>query len=393
MNFNDKLMTRINKVNSLLCVGLDPHHSDIESYYTSNDNDNNNIDINDKDSLGAEAAYKFCERIIKETFHIAACYKPNSAFFEVYGSHGINALERVISFIPNDIPIILDSKRGDISTTADAYATATFKKSKADAVTVHPYMGIDSIEPFAKYSSNGVFVLCKTSNPSSNEFETLECNIKSSSSNNNNNNITISSTKSMVYEIIARKAEEWNDKYKNVGIVVGATDTEAMKRSRFAAPNVWILAPGIGFQGGDLELAVEMGLRDDGLGLLIPVSRGISRSKNPKEAAEKLNDEINQVRQKIMLSKTSDSKKIKNDDDNNERDQFFDLALHCGVLKFGKFTLKSGRVSPYFFNAGMFHSGKAVSILSKCYADAIIRSGLKFDCIFGPAYKGISLAR
>ncbi len=385
-SFVGKLDKRIEKVNSLLCVGLDPHSSDIQGFYDTTEQGKNGTS---EEEAGAEAAFKFCERLINETKHIAACYKPNSAFFEVYGSSGMKALERVIATIPDDIPVILDSKRGDISTTADAYATAAFKRCKAGAVTVHPYMGIDSVDPFAKYASHGVFVLCKTSNPSSNDFETLVCQPSASPSGE----------ASMVYEVVARKAEEWNAKYKNIGIVVGATDVVAMKNSRALAPTVWILAPGVGFQGGDLEATTEAGIRGDGSGLLIPVSRGISRATSPKEAAEKLNEQINQVRQKVMESRSSESKKMKVEDVTAltpaeiQRNQFFDLALSCGVLKFGQFTLKSGRISPYFFNAGMFHSGKAVSILSKCYAGAIVRNGLKFDCLFGPAYKGISLAR
>eukprot|EP00916_Digyalum_oweni_P008775 GHVL01014638.1.p1 GENE.GHVL01014638.1~~GHVL01014638.1.p1 ORF type:complete len:180 (-),score=18.04 GHVL01014638.1:193-732(-) len=170
----------------------------------------------------------------------------------------------------------MDIKRGDIGTTAEAYAKAFFHTFDADAVTVSPYMGHDSVFPFSSYSTRGVFVLCKTSNPGANDLQLFK----------NNNGTSL-------YVHVARLCQEqWSLPNKNVALVVGATDPVSIKAAREAAPDLWILAPGVGAQGGDLEKAVmagvsdvvsylyiTLGLRKDGLGMLIPVSRGISRAE------------------------------------------------------------------------------------------------------------------
>lgn len=355
------------EINSLVCVGLDPHASDVAAFKTAHG-------ITDD----AEAAFQFSKVLVDATQHVAAAYKPNAAFFEALGAPGVSALERLVQSIPAGIPVVLDVKRGDISTTAEAYATAAFDSCKAHCVTLSPYMGSDSIMPFVgKDASRGAFVLCKTSNPSSEDLETVAL-----------------SEGGLLYERVAQLCEKWNDN-NNVGLVVGATDVEALARSRAAAPSLWILAPGVGFQGGDLEAAAKAGLREDGMGLLVPVSRGISRAEDPKAAAEKFRDMINGVRSSVEQPEAKRAKV----EEAGEGDvlapyqkQFFELALKCEVLKFGKFTLKSGRESPYFFNAGLFNSGSALDGLGDFYAEAIVRSGVEFDVLFGPAYKGIPLA-
>ncbi|KUF89239.1 3-hydroxy-3-methylglutaryl-coenzyme A reductase [Phytophthora nicotianae] len=278
----------------------------------------------------------------------------------------ITALHAVIKAIPAGIPVLLDAKRGDISTTAAAYAVSAFDKLEAHAITLAPYMGADSIDPFVRgHPERGCFVLCKTSNPSANDFQTLPVGSRA------------------LFEEVAAKCEQWNSE-DNVGLVVGATDVEALRRVRAVTPNLWILAPGIGAQGGNLEEAVTAGLSADGLGLLVPVSRGISKAANPKEAAESLRDAINAVRKTKVATSTIVAKSSAN--------EFIKFALSFGVLKFGDFTLKSGRKSPYFFNAGLFRTGRALGQLGKFYAQAIHDSGVEFDVLFGPAYKGITLA-
>ena len=356
--FFELLEARCKKINSLLCVGLDPHETDIDKLQEKQPNVSRD-----------ELTYQFCEKIIEATSHVAAAYKPNSAFFEALGAEGIACLIRVIASIPKDIPVVLDAKRGDISSTAIAYAQAAFDAAKANCITLHPYMGYDSIEPFVRSNrSKGCFVLCKTSNPSSKDFETLKLE-----------------NGDMLYEVVARKCSKWNEQTNNIGLVVGATDIEALTRARNAAPQLWILAPGVGFQGGNLQESAKAGLRNDGMGLLVPVSRGISRADDPKKAAEDLRDALNSVRN-LKASDDTKSNKI----EPYQRD-FFRLALRCGVLKFGTFTLKSGRISPYFFNAGLFNTGKALAQLGEFYAEAIIKSKIEYDVLFGPAYKGIPL--
>jgi uridine monophosphate synthetase len=353
--FFSQLEARCRAANTLLCVGLDPHVDDLPKHTTNEE--------------GAKLALEFCTRIITNTSAYTACYKPNAAFFEVFGAPGIAALNQVIQAVPLGIPVLLDAKRGDISTTAQAYAQACFTTSGAHAVTVNAYMGYDSVEPFAKYLDRGVFVLCKTSNPTSSEFA------------------------SGMFERVASKcASEWGEKTGfNLGLVVGATDTHALARTRALAPNTWILAPGIGFQGGDLELALGAGLRaSDGLGLLPAVSRGISRAKNQAETAQNFRDEINRVR----AAGGAHAKRQHQQQEQQPQHQkmFFDLAHSCGVLKFGEFTLKSGRKSPYFFNAGLFNTGRAAHELAVCYAQTIHEARtVDFNLLFGPAYKGIPL--
>jgi len=174
-----------------------------------------------------------------------------------------------------------------------------------------------------------------------------------------------------------------------VGLVVGATDIEALKNVRTTAPDIWILAPGVGAQGASLEEACMAGLTKEGSGLLIPVSRAISKAENPAAAAIELRDAINIVRQKKI--KKSQECQSSEEEILPYQQEFIDFALTQQVLKFGSFKLKSGRISPYFFNAGLFSSGDSLLQLGRFYAEAIVRSGVEFDVLFGPAYKGIPL--
>uniref|UniRef100_K3X7C1 Orotidine 5'-phosphate decarboxylase n=1 Tax=Globisporangium ultimum (strain ATCC 200006 / CBS 805.95 / DAOM BR144) TaxID=431595 RepID=K3X7C1_GLOUD len=358
MSFFSQLRARVDTIDSLLCVGLDPHTAELPE-------------------PTAAAAEQFCLNLIAQTHAVAAAYKPNSAFFEAFGAEGITALHNVIKAIPAGIPVLLDAKRGDISTTAAAYAVSAFDKLEAHSITLAPYMGVDSIDPFIRgRPERGCFVLCKTSNPSANDFQTLSV----SSSNGK--------ASRLLFEEVALKCQEWNSE-DNVGLVVGATDVEALRRVRAVTPKLWILAPGIGAQGGNLEEAVFAGLSADGYGMLIPVSRGISKAVNPKEAAESLRDAINAVRKSKLVATASSSTAVALGSNESE---FIKFALSFGVLKFGDFTLKSGRKSPYFFNAGLFRTGRALGQLGKFYAQAIHASGVEFDVLFGPAYKGITLS-
>ncbi|KAJ0403923.1 hypothetical protein P43SY_009416 [Pythium insidiosum] len=354
MSFFDRLRERVQAANSLLCVGLDPHVAELPE-------------------PTAAAAEAFSLRLIEQTHHVAAAYKPNAAFFEAFGAEGVAALKRVIKAIPQGIPVVLDAKRGDISTTAAAYAMAAFDELEAHSITLAPYMGQDSIDPFIRGKpQRGCFVLCKTSNPSADDFQTLP--------------VAVAGESRALFEQVAIKCQEWNSE-DNVGLVVGATDVESLRRVRAVVPELWILAPGIGAQGGNLEEAVSAGLSADGMGMLIPISRGISKAADPKQAAESFRDAINVVRAAKVAAAGKSTAVL-----GNTQREFIKFALSFGVLKFGDFTLKSGRKSPYFFNAGLFRTGRALGQLGKFYAQAIHASGVKFDVLFGPAYKGITLA-
>jgi uridine monophosphate synthetase len=276
--------------------------------------------------------------------------------------------------IPSDIPILLDVKRGDIGSTAAAYADACFAHLGADAVTLSPLMGWDSVAPFVtkQYSNKGAFLLCKTSNPGSNDLLALTLTLTEK-----NKNETL-----YMYEKIAKLAGQWsaaNDN-ANLGLVVGATDALALSRSRKAAGNTaWILAPGVGAQGGDLAAAAAAGLNHDGTGLLIPVSRGISRAPDPAAAAKEFKEAIQAAREQVILAKKTVAAATTVDHAlavsiQPYQQDFLEFSLAEGVLKFGAFTLKSGRTSPYFFNAGLFASGGALFKLGKAYASAIMAS-------------------
>lgn len=256
------LERRVDDCSSLLCVGLDPHISDLPR-------------------PTAASARDFCLNLVKQTAPYAAAFKPNAAFFEQFGSRGWTALKQVIEAIQEQsqrlgsmIPVILDAKRGDIASTAEAYAKSAFETLGAHCITLSPYLGHDSIEPFIQNHEKGIFLLCKTSNAGSGDLQDL-----------------VLSNGALLYEHVAKLAQTWNTK-NNIGLVVGATHLDALRRVRAAAPDLWFLAPGIGTQGGELESALKAGLRKDGKGMLIPISRGISRAEKPGVAAAEIRDQI-----------------------------------------------------------------------------------------------------
>lgn len=272
MGFFGKLEERVRQTGSLLCVGLDPHLPDLPH-------------------PDARSARDFCLRLVDATADQAAAFKPNAGFFEVFGPEGFEVLMDIVKGIPEEIPVILDAKRGDIASTAQAYAQAAFQTIKADAITLSPYLGLDSIQPFLTDSQKGVFLLCKTSNPGSADLQDLLVARPPESLH--------TSGMYPLYQVVAMLAQTWNQS-DNLGLVVGATHPEALDQVRHLAPNLWILAPGVGAQGAELSDALKAGLREDGFGLLIPVSRGISRASDPKLAVKELTQRIQDERQRIM---------------------------------------------------------------------------------------------
>lgn len=268
------LERRVDDCSSLLCVGLDPHIPDLES-------------------PTAASALGFCRNLVRKTAPYAAAFKPNAAFFEVFGEEGWAALKQVIEAIGEEsarmgsrIPVILDAKRGDIASTAEAYARSAFEHLGADCITLSPFLGRDSIDPFIKDHEKGAFLLCKTSNAGSADMQDLMV-------------LADGAEKPIpLYIHTARLASQWNEK-NNIGLVVGATHPQIMETIRVAAPDLWFLSPGVGAQGGELELALRAGLRKDGRGILLPVSRGISRAKDPALAAAELRDEILNIKRQL----------------------------------------------------------------------------------------------
>jgi uridine monophosphate synthetase len=281
-SFFSFLEKRVDDCSSLLCIGLDPHIPDLKE-------------------PSAASAREFCLNLVKQTSRYAAAFKPNAAFFEVFGADGWAALKDVIDAIQEEsnrmgsmIPVILDAKRGDIASTAEAYAKSTFESLGAHCITLSPYLGKDSIDPFIQNSEKGVFLLCKTSNPGSGDLQDLLVTMDDGSQ------ATVNGQSSMVYlyEHVAKLAQQWNTK-NNIGLVVGATHVEATKRVRAAAPDLWFLAPGVGAQGGELESALKAGLRKDGKGMLIPVSRAVARAEKPGAAAAEMRDQILHIKSEL----------------------------------------------------------------------------------------------
>ena len=273
MAFARKLTNAWQKNASLLCVGLDPDLEKLPSVLNGQD----------------ESIFAFNQKIIDHTAAYCCCFKPQIAYYAAVGAEA--QLEKTIRYIQGNYPdhlIILDAKRGDIGTTAQMYAKEAFVRYAADAVTVNPYMGGDTLQPFLDYAEKGVVVLCRTSNEGSAEFQALECD-----------NLSIA-------QHVAQRATDWN-KNNNVMLVVGATYPEEIKHIRSIVGDIPLLVPGVGAQGGGLRAVLEMGLTCDGTGLLINSSRGIIYAGSGPDfaiaagaAASQLNEEINQLRNQII---------------------------------------------------------------------------------------------
>ena len=267
-SFNEKLTSASRKNASLLCVGLDP----------------------DPALMPIDDVLEFNKAIIEATADQVCCYKPNIAFYEALGIPGLEALQRTLEHVPEDIPVIIDAKRGDIGSTAKAYARAVFEWWGFDAMTANPYGGSDAVEPFLEYEEHGILIWCRSSNPDAADFQDLSIGPRGEERH--------------LYERVALKALEWNIR-GNVGLVMGATYPEQMQSVRKLCPDMVILAPGVGAQGGDLENTVKYGVNADGEGLIINSSRGIifaSRDKDDfadaaRRAAQELRQSINRARE------------------------------------------------------------------------------------------------
>ena len=357
-SFFERITSRVQTAGSLLCVGLDPHPEFLAT-------------------PSAASARDFCLNLIEATADLACAFKPNSAFFEVFGAPGWTALGDVIAAVPDQIPVILDAKRGDISSTSRYYAQAVFQQLRADAVTVSPYLGHDSIEPFLEDSALGVFLLCKTSNPDSVEVQML------------------GSADEPVYLSVARLAEKWNER-NNVGLVVGATDPVAIAQVREAVPDIWILAPGVGPQGADPKAALEAGLSADGLGMLLPVSRSLAAAPDPREVARRFKDSINHIRASSTFppkrpKKSASPAKQSSEPTTDISPDLADALLDAGCVKFGDFELKSGDRSPIYFDLRLLTGHP--ELLSRV-ADAFvpILEKLTYDRLAAVPYAGLPIA-
>jgi orotidine-5'-phosphate decarboxylase len=273
VTFVEKLLAASRRNNSLICIGLDPEEARLPAHLRDQPN----------------AILAFNQAIIEATAHLVCAYKPNLAFYESLGPAGLVTLQETLRLIPAHIPTIGDAKRGDMDNTARHYAKALFEVYGFDAVTVNPYQGHDSLQPFLAYEDKGVLILCRTSNPGSRDLQDM---LVSQGQDH----------PEPLYTYVARQVLKWNAA-GNAGLVVGATYPQELQRLRQIAPDLPILIPGVGAQGGDLVAAARDGTDAAGERVIISSSRSVLYASSGRDFAEKaaqvtseLRDTANQAR-------------------------------------------------------------------------------------------------
>ena len=271
MGFHQKYIRSADKNRSLVCVGLDPDPKRLPTHLQGK----------------PDAVLTFLRDIILATQDLVCAYKPNFAFYGAMGMRGWETLTGVVETIPDDIPIILDYKAGDISNSASRYAAMAYEQLKVDAVTVNPLMGHDAVMPFLDYKDRCAFLLCLTSNPGSADLQRLSADGKP------------------LYEILACKAVSWSTDGP-CGLVVGATHPDEMRKVRDIAPNLPILVPGIGAQGGEAERVIANGQDASSRGLLVNTSRSVLYASGSLDFADAARKAAESLRQRIEAARVAD---------------------------------------------------------------------------------------
>lgn len=364
MDFFERLERAVREKGSNLCVGLDPRPSGPVG-----------TDVQRK--AAAEAAYAENRKLIEATLPYTACYKPNIAFYEALGIPGMEALKKTMALIPEDTPVILDAKRGDIDATAKAYADALFGELGGDAVTLSPYMGRDSVDPFLAWEGRGVFLLCRTSNPSAGAFQDIEVDGEP------------------LYLRVARECVSWSPR---VGLVVAGNDPAALAKVRAVAPDAWFLSPGIGAQGGRADEALRAGARADGSGVLVMAARSVAGAADPGAAARALRDSMRPAPGFLKPLRVPEAAKTSMPSPQARaalKDTLIKALVSTGCFRFGEFVLKSGLKSPFYIDLRKLISDPgALRTAGKAYAQLagdIIGAGGRFDRLAGIPAAGLPL--
>jgi len=285
MNALDKLQKAQSRNRSMICVGLDLDPKRMPQEFTKS----------------TKGMFDFACRMIEATSDQVAAYKPNIAFYEALGHEGLSLLRQIVARIPDYIPVILDAKRGDIGNTAQHYAQSLYEYFNADWVTLNPYMGYDSLRPFIEHKDKGAFILCLTSNSGSKDFQMLSVEGRP------------------LYEVVAEKVAYWN-KARNLGLVVGATAPEQLVDIRNLAADMPLLIPGVGAQGGSLELAAVNGTDHFRKPALINVSRSVLYASEGADFAQKARDELLRLNEEVTRLRSGKPEQGENDDSQENSD-------------------------------------------------------------------------